>query len=410
MATMTSTPEGDQSPWARPSETPGAGQEYGTGSGWGTPPTPGYGPPSSSPNPGPPPPGTPPQGPPTTPGWGPSPGGHHPGPVPPAHHPGGPPPVGYAAVQSALRPGIVPLRPLTVGEILDGSFRSVRANPGVMFGMTAAVVTLAVALQAALQWYVQGLLAASFTNTFGGVAEDTFLAETFAVSLAQILTQTPTIGIAVTILTGLLIVSVSRSVIGHKATAGEVWAKVKSRALALVAFSVLLNLVLILATALLGALVVYLASIDQIGLVILTVAGGLLALTVLSVWLLVRTVLVPAVLVLEEQPLWRGIARGWRLTRGSFWRLLGIGLLAIIIVTVVTAAVAVPGTFVTTILFSSANPTDLAPLLVDSAIFVIAETLATVFLAAVIALLYIDVRMRREGLDVALARAAAEAP
>lgn len=313
-------------------------------------------------------------------------------------------------MQSALRPGIVPLRPLTVGEILDGSFRSVRANPGVMFGMTAAVVTLAVALQAALQWYVQGLLAASFTRAFGRAEEGVLLAETFAVSLAQILTQTPTIGIAVTILTGLLIVSVSRSVIGQKVTASEVWARVKHRAFALVGFSILLNLVFILATVLLFALVFSLASIDELGLVILTIAGGLLALLVLSVWLLVRTILVPAVLVLEGQPMWRSVTRGWRLTYGSFWRILGIGLLAIIIVTVVTAAVAVPGSFVTAILFGAGNPTDLAPLLVNSVVFVIAETLATVFLAAVIALLYVDIRMRREGLDVALARAAAEAP
>ena len=37
---------------------------------------------------------------------------------------------------------------------------------------------------------------------------------------------------------------------------------------------------------------------------------------------------------------------------------------------------------------------------------IIALTLSTTFLAAVVALLYIDVRMRREGLDVELARAA----
>lgn len=377
MATMTSTPEDDQSSWTRPSDTPGAGQEPGTGGGWGAPPTPGSGPP---PAPG--------YGPPSAPGYG--------------------PPPGYAGMQSALRPGIVPLRPLTVGEILDGSFRSVRANPGVMFGMTAIVVTIAVALQAALQWYVQGLLAASLADSFAGLG-DAYLAESFAVSLAQLLTQTPTLGIAITILTGLLIVSVSRSVIGQQATASEVWAKVKSRALALVGFSILLNLVFILATVLLFLIVFYFASIDQIGLVVLSIIVGFVALLVLSVWLLVRTLLVPAVLVLEGQRLWRGIARGWRLTRGSFWRILGIGLLALIIVTVVTAAVAVPGSFIATVLFPTANPTDLAPLLVNSVVFVIAETLATVFLAAVVALLYIDVRMRREGLDVALARAAAEA-
>jgi len=314
-------------------------------------------------------------------------------------------------MRTALRPGIVPLRPLGVGEVLDGAFRSVRANPAVMFGLTAAVVTITVAVQSVLQWYVQGLLAGSFVGAFDdfGGMED-YLSESLAASLAQILTTTPTLGIAISVLTGLLIVSVSRSVIGQRVGAGEVWSRVRPHALALIGFSLLLNLVFIVATLLIVGLVVVFAANDQIGLVILTVFVGLAALFVLAVWLLVRTLLVPAVLVLENQRLWAGIARGWRLSRGSFWRLLGVFLLAAIIVTVVTSVVAVPGSLIVALLLPTASPTDLAPLLVNAGVLVIAQTLSTVFLAAVIALQYIDVRMRREGLDVALARAAAEAP
>ena len=380
---MTSTPEGNPSPWTQPSQPQESGPGYGTGAGWGpAPPAPGYAP----------------AGQPTPPPHPVAPGGH-----------GGPPPVGYAAVRTALRPGIVPLRPLSVGEVLDGAFRSVRANPGVMFGLTAVVVTVSVVVQAALQWYVQGLLAGSFVEAFAGLGEvDTYLAESLAASLAQILTTTPTLGVAVSVLTGLLIASVSRSVIGQRVTASEVWAKVRPHALALVGFAVLLNLVFILVTLLVAGLVLLFAANDQIGLVVLTLFVGLAGMAVLSVWLLVRTLLVPAVLVLEGQKLWAGVKRGWRLTRGSFWRLLGITLLAMIIVVAVTSVVAVPGTLITALVFPAASPTDLAPLLVNSAVLVVAQTVSTVFLAAVIALLYVDVRMRREALDVALARAAAQ--
>ncbi len=384
---MTSTPEGSGSPWTQPSQPQDPGPGYGTGAGWG----PAHG----------------------APGYGPTPGYGQPVPPsqPPAPTPQGPPPAGYAAMRTALRPGIVPLRPLTVGEVLDGAFRSVRANPGVMFGMTAAIVTVTVAVQSVLQWYVQGLLAGSFVGVLDGLDEmEEYLADSLSASLAQFLTTTPTLGIAISVLTGLLIVSVSRSVIGQRVGAGEVWGRVRPHALALVGFSLLLNLVFVVATLLVVGLVVVFASNDQIGLVVLTILGGLAGLVVLSVWLLVRTLLVPAVLVLENQPLWRGIARGWRLTRGSFWRLFGITLLAGIIVVVVTSVVAVPGSLVVALVFPTASPTDLAPLLVNAAVLVIAQTLSTVFLAAVIALQYIDVRMRREGLDVALARAAADVP
>ncbi|NLF03651.1 MAG: hypothetical protein GX593_01330 [Actinomycetales bacterium] len=391
---MTSTPEGTGSPWTQPSQPQDAGG-YGTGAGWGPAhAAPGYGAPVQGAQPGP-----------TT---------APPGPVAPSS-PAAPyaqaaPPAGYATMQAALRPGVVPLRPLTVGEVLDGAFRAVRANPGVMFGLTAVVVTVTVVVQAVLQWYVQGLLAGAFANAFTGFGElDEYFASTLSSSTAQFLTTTPTLGVAIAVLTGLLIVSVSRSVIGQRASAGEVWAKVRPHALALVGFSLLLNLVFVLVTALIVGLVVVFAAADQIGLVVLTVVVGLAALTVLSVWLVVRTILVPAVLVLEDQSLWRGIVRGWRLTRGSFWRLFGVLALAVIIVVVVASVVAVPGAFATTLLFPMANPTELGPLVVTSVVTVIAETLSTVFLAAVIALQYIDVRMRREGLDVALARAAADA-
>lgn len=401
MAVMT-TPEGDQSPWAQPSRPNGSGPAYGTGAGWGAAPAePGYAPPAGQGGAAH---GTPPPPAPVAP----SSAGQ---PVPPSYPapPPAAPPVGYAARRTALRPGIVPLRPLTVGEVLDGAFRSVRANPGVMFGMTALVVTIAVILQTLLQWYVQGLVAASLSRSLGGGMGGDLLAESLAVSLAQLVTTTPTIGIAITVLTGLLIVSVSRSVIGQRASTREIWDKVRPRVGALIVFSILLNLTLIAAAGLVAGLVLVFDSMDQMGLVVLTILVGLLLLTVLAIWLLVRTLLVPAVLVLEGQRMWAGVKRGWRLTRGSFWRILGITLLAIIIVVVVTSAIAVPGSIITAIAFPDAALTDLAPLLVNAVVLVIAETIATVFLAAVIALLYVDVRMRREGLDVALARAAAEA-
>src|SRR4051794_14144311 len=53
--------------------------------------------------------------------------------------PSGPPgwaPAGYGRPPT----GIVPLRPLSVGEILDGAFQAVRANPRTMVGTSAAVI------------------------------------------------------------------------------------------------------------------------------------------------------------------------------------------------------------------------------------------------------------------------------
>src|SRR5690625_3944619 len=49
-------------------------------------------------------------------------------------------PTAAMAPPIAAQPGIIPLRPLTLGEIYDGAFRAVRTNPGVMFGLAAVIV------------------------------------------------------------------------------------------------------------------------------------------------------------------------------------------------------------------------------------------------------------------------------
>ena len=54
----------------------------------------------------------------------------------PAAYPGG-----FAApyAMAAPKPGIIPLRPLTVGEILDGAFSTIRRHPRATLGLSAAV-------------------------------------------------------------------------------------------------------------------------------------------------------------------------------------------------------------------------------------------------------------------------------
>ena len=39
----------------------------------------------------------------------------------------------------APRPGVIPLRPLSLGEIYDGAFQVMRRNPGSMIGSAAIV-------------------------------------------------------------------------------------------------------------------------------------------------------------------------------------------------------------------------------------------------------------------------------
>ncbi|TGY76208.1 glycerophosphoryl diester phosphodiesterase membrane domain-containing protein, partial [Cellulomonas shaoxiangyii] len=325
--------------------------------------------------------------------------------APAGRGPGGPVPAWRPA---ALQPGIVPLRPLGLGEILDGSVRAVRANPAVMFGLAALVVTVAVALQTLVQLYLAGLVAAAIGDALVGAdvtgTDVGAISELFSVSLAQSATQ-PLLLPATSVLTGLLIVSVSRSVLGRHVALREVLRS--PRVWWVLGFAVLVLLVeLVVVAAWVGLSLLLFAQEQEAAALVVLLLGGLLVL-VAFVWVTVRTLLVPPALMLEGKPFWATVARAWRLTRGSFWRLLGTYLLATILVAVVTYLFLVPASLLAGVLVGTTGSTAVT-VVVTAVATIVGLTISTSFLAAVVALLYVDVRMRREGLDLELARAASE--
>ena len=198
-----------------------------------SPPTAGY-PPPGYPPPGyqgypPPPPGYPP------PGYGyPPPGYPPPGYPPPGYPAPGYPPPGYGA-PLALKPGVIPLRPLTLSDIFNGAVAYIRANPKATLGLTTVVVVAAQLLALALsvgpfavtgrlqptlngQEVSTGLLIGSSASSIAGAA---------ATWLSSIL------------LSGMLTVVVGRAVFGANITAKEAWQRLRPRLWALIGFTLL---------------------------------------------------------------------------------------------------------------------------------------------------------------------------
>ncbi|KGM09494.1 DUF7544 domain-containing protein [Cellulomonas carbonis] len=312
-------------------------------------------------------------------------------------------PAGYVPVP--VQRGIVPLRPLGLAEIFDGAFRSVRANPGVMFGFAALVVLTASVLSGLTQYLVIPSISRSLAGTgaFLDPSGDIGLTDSLASSLATV-GAVPWYLVSTAILTGLLTAAVSRAVIGQKVTVGELWSRYGRRVWVLLGFTVVSQVAILLVVGIVVGAVVLLATSDAVGAAIAVgLLGGLVG-VVVAVWLSIRLLLVPPALVLEGAGVVDTVKRAWRLTRGSFWRLLGIYLLATVVVGLVTQIVAVPAAVISLLVFP--DPTSAGYIFVTTIGTGIAQTITTVFIASVVALLYIDLRIRREGLDVELARAA----
>src|ERR1035438_3501001 len=52
------------------------------------------------------------------------------------------PPTPQSPMLTAHKPGIVPLRPLQLGDILDGAIKAIRFNPKSMVGLSAIVLAV----------------------------------------------------------------------------------------------------------------------------------------------------------------------------------------------------------------------------------------------------------------------------
>jgi len=293
------------------------------------------------------------------------------------------------------RPGIIPLRALRLGEILDGAFKALRHNPKIMFGVTLPVAGLLALLQAFVMYQLVEQMEYDYLGADLSVDDSVLVLSFLALAINML---------AVPLVTGILTVSVSRSAMGKKLTFGETMQLIKGRKAALLGMSLLVFLISTLPVALpfLGG---FLAFDAHPGVFVLVLFLTAVAAFCGIVYLTTRLLFVTQVVVLERQPVFQAIKRGWLLTRGSFWRLLGIYILASLIGSVVASIIATPLSVISGVL-AVVSLTGSAALLGASTVVSLMITIP--FSAPVASILYIDVRMRKEGLDIELARAAGE--
>jgi len=321
----------------------------------------------------------------------------------------GPPPPGPGPRygDSAPKPGVIPLRPLGLGEILDGSFATIRRNPKATLGIAAIIMTISAVITSSLTVSLINL--PSPGQHLSSQQAEHLLGRIFAEAL-------PVLGVTVlltiivqAVLAGLLAPVIAREVSGQRISAGAAW-----RAAAPRLPSVLLATLLMLLAglgpllALGGILLIGFAAGAPAGIYALIGVPGFFAAAWLSIWLSVRFSLATPVIVLERKRPAAALARSWRLVRRSSWRVFGILLLASVIVAVAGAILQIPFSFLSAVFGGAAGFSAGTVIAVIGTIA--AGTVTRPISAAVTVLLYVDMRMRKEGLDLALRTAAGGGP
>ncbi len=319
----------------------------------------------------------------------------------------------FGGYQAPPKPGIIPLRPLGLGEILDGAFQACRKNPLATFG-TAILFQVVISVLTLL--LTVGL--------FGSIAQldpvDPSMDEvaglaTSLVSVATALVVLSSVGVL--ILQGVLVIPIARAVLNERTSFVQLWKLAVRRILPLLGLGFLLLLLVIAGLTVLVVIAVLLAMLlgqDSVWLIVLGTLGSL----ALIVWLSIKLVLAPAVLMLEGAGPLTSLRRSWTLTSRNWWRTFGILILTSIIVSIITSVISTPLSLLATQFVSfSDSPAELGEELMNSLPILLVGQLITAvfgaigyaFQAGVTALLYVDLRIRREGFDVVLLREHEEA-
>ncbi|MGK3205580.1 hypothetical protein [Amycolatopsis sp. MEPSY49] len=292
------------------------------------------------------------------------------------------------------KPGVIALRPLNIGDILDGAITTIRRYPLVVLGIGAVVAVITAALSFLVQKFVfADLQNLATTAELGPGATEEELRNAVFGAFGDVLIAVLPTALLTTLLTtmanGLLAAVMGRAALGREVTFGVAWREVQPRLLPL-----------------LGVGFVY-SIATTIG-VMLCIVPGVVA--------YVFWALASSALVLERGTFRQAFSRSVRLVSGSFWRVFGILLLAGVIEYLVNNIIQLPFSLGSGLFSGLFNPSaqvfvpSTGDLLLQSVGQIISGTIATPFVALVTVIVYLDQRMRREGMDIELARAAGVQP
>jgi hypothetical protein len=291
-------------------------------------------------------------------------------------------------------------------EILDGAFAAIRWNPKAILTSSATVATISAVLIAVISYVLQRQV----LNTVRLSGSGTQLTASQGILLVSLYGLTVLITFAAdSILTGLLTVAIGQGVLGRKETLASVWRTAAPRIWPLIGMLLLIGLFFIVGLALVVGVSV------GVGLAAGPVAGVIVGIVLaLAAWvfgaiLTVRWHLAIPVVMLERLGPLKSLGRSWRLVRRSSWRVFGILLLTYLIVGIAVEVISVPfalGSGGLSLLTARTN-VNVVGLVVQAIGQIISGTLAAPMISGVIVLLYTDLRMRREGMDITLQAATA---
>lgn len=335
---------------------------------------------------------------------------------------------------AAPQPGVIPLRPLGTGDVINGAFGAFRRYWKPLIGVMAVVQGIGILLVAATLAVTVAVVYDRFTAVFDTApGEDPAGSDVAALFLSFVpagVVLLVTMTVATAMFSALCPALIQEAVLGRPATFRVMWRRSWSRLPSVLGAVLLTALIaggpVLLLYAIGVPLIVMSTDLEGSG---PSAAFGLLILGSLlwmpfSVWLMARFSLAPAAAVCEGLGPVAALRRSSHLVRDGWWRVFGLSMLGYLVAMAVGYAIQTPFGFaglfaVFPILPGEGDPspdtgTLIFAVLAYGATVVLGGVLSSLFQFSfpqlVIALIYVDQRMRKEDLAATLTAAALPAP
>ncbi|MFD5874360.1 hypothetical protein [Streptomyces sp. NPDC060322] len=341
---------------------------------------------------------------------------------------GGPP--GWGGWVPPPKPGVIPLAPLRLGDVLGGAFSTMGRYWKQLFGLAAALYGGAALLMAAavvvaysaVSGHLERVVSLDYDESASSADVVPLVIAGCVLALLGVVT--------LAIVSGLMYAAVPAvlqdAVLGRPVPFSAVWHKAWAHLFPVIGALILTALVavvpvLLLMTVFAGA-VISLVTMDSGGGAPAAITLGVVGVLVtgpLAVWLWIKVCLAPAVVVFEGSRPIAALRRSSRLVRGDWWRIFGIVLLAGLMAGVAGYVIQMPfsilgifpGMIGTASLDDDPSPAAVAVAMSGYLVAtllgqLVSQIISTTFPQLVTGLLYVDRRIRTEDLGPVLAEAA----
>lgn len=313
------------------------------------------------------------------------------------------------------KPGLIDLRPLSFGTLLMAPFKELRHNPKATIGSALIVQGIAIVLTLVVTGVVTVLMLMRIDQAAAEDREEIMAGSLLVIVLSMLVPIIVSV-IGSVFLQGVVVTDTARATLGEKPRMRDLWKATWPRLGTLLLWTLLAGGAMLLAMGIIGGLGTLLIMLGGLGIAfgIVLIVLGLIALLVLGIWIFTKLAIVPSVIVMEKAPLRHAMARSWALTNGSFWKTFGVIAIVATILNFAAQVITTPISLIVSLVPPLLDPTGSDPaamlgfLLITELVLIVITVIVAAITAVVqsgaLSLIYIDLRMRKEGLDLELIR------